>query len=61
MTKMLRRIINKYHLNERIALFSSTDRTDALENTDIVIVSISVGQQTSELVDVHIPLKFGIP
>ena len=49
------------HLNDNITLFSSTDRTDALENADIIIVSISVGQQTSELVDVHIPLKFGIP
>ena len=61
MTKMLRRIIVKYHLEDNIALFASTNRTDALENADIVIVSISVGQQTSELVDVHIPLKFGIP
>lgn len=61
MTKVLRRIIKKYHLDDNLVLHSSTDRTEALENADIVIVSISVGQQISELVDVHIPLKFGIP
>ncbi|MFX1508107.1 MAG: alpha-glucosidase/alpha-galactosidase, partial [Promethearchaeota archaeon] len=61
MTKMLKRIIKKYHLDDKLTLYASTDRTQALENADIVMVSISVGQQTSELVDVHIPLKFGIP
>jgi alpha-galactosidase len=33
----------------------------ALSDADYVLISISVGLQESEWIDIHIPLKFGIP
>lgn len=61
MTQVLRRITKKSKVTNNLKVFSTTQRSQALEHADIVIVSISVGQQRSEWFDIHIPLKFGIP
>ncbi len=44
-----------------IALYYTTDRKKALLDADYVLISISIGIQTAEWFDIHIPLKFGIP
>lgn len=50
-----------YMHNKDIKLHITTDRRKALVDADIVLISISVGLQKSEWLDIHIPLKFGIP
>ncbi|MHA1845858.1 MAG: family 4 glycosyl hydrolase [Promethearchaeota archaeon] len=44
-----------------IKIHSTTERKEALPSADNVIISISVGMQESEWIDIHVPLKFGIP
>ena len=46
---------------KEIMIFSTVDRRKALPAADYVLISISVGIQRSEWIDIHIPLKFGIP
>jgi len=50
-----------YMHNKDIKLHLTTDRRKALVDADIVLISISIGVQKSEWLDIHIPLKFGIP
>jgi len=59
MDEAIRQMI--YMHNMDINLHLTTDRTKALPNADIVLISISIGMQKSEWFDIHIPLKFGIP
>lgn len=61
MARILKRIIRKSRQIDNLKVFSTPNRREALEHADVVIISISVGQQTSEWIDIHIPLKFGIP
>jgi len=44
-----------------ITIHSTVDRRKALPDADYVLISISIGIQKSEWIDIHIPLKFGIP
>ena len=44
-----------------IEVFSTTNRKKALPEADYVLISISVGQQRTEWIDIHVPQKFGIP
>jgi len=60
-TRIFKRISAKAGLDGNLLIHSSTDRNEALEGADTVIISISIGQQASELIDIHIPFKFGIP
>ena len=46
---------------KEILIHSTFDRRIALPSADYVLISISVGIQQSEWIDIHIPLKFGIP
>ncbi|MFX1327017.1 MAG: hypothetical protein ACFE91_02590 [Promethearchaeota archaeon] len=46
---------------KKIAIHSTIDRKKALPSADYVLISISVGIQRSEWMDIHVPLKFGIP
>ncbi len=46
---------------KEVEIHSTVDRRIALPNADYVLISISVGKQQTELIDIHIPLKFGIP
>ncbi|MFX0180298.1 MAG: hypothetical protein ACFE78_08900 [Candidatus Hodarchaeota archaeon] len=50
----------QFHKKE-INIHSTVDRRIALPAADYVLISISVGFQKSEWIDIHIPLKFGIP
>jgi len=62
-TKIFKHMVKKAERKNgiKINVFSTTDRTQALENADVIYKSISVGIQESEFFDIYIPLKFGIP
>jgi alpha-galactosidase len=60
-TRIFKRISTKAGLSQNLHIHSSTDRDEALEGADTVIISISIGKQASEFIDIHIPYKFGIP
>lgn len=57
--KILVNMARKY--SAEIFVESTTDRRKALKNADFVYISISVGAQEAEWIDIHLPLKFGIP
>ncbi|HUY00594.1 MAG TPA: hypothetical protein VMV49_13625 [Candidatus Deferrimicrobium sp.] len=59
MATVIRHLIQVH--NKDITLYSTTDRKTALPDADYILISISVGIQASEWIDIHIPLKFGIP
>jgi len=63
MTKILTHMSKKANKRNGIdfKVFSTTDRTQALENADFVYKSISVGIQEAEWFDNYLPIKFGIP
>ena len=61
MTKFLKRMRKVHKLEDMMKIQMTTDRRKALENADIILNSISIGQQDSDFYDIHIPQKFGIP
>ena len=61
MVEIQKKILDKAKSSDKVQLHYTTISRDALENADVVIVSISIGQQKSEWYDIHLPLKFGIP
>ncbi|MHA1131264.1 MAG: family 4 glycosyl hydrolase [Candidatus Helarchaeota archaeon] len=61
MAKFLLRMRKIHKVEDMMNVQMTTDRRKALENADIVLNSISVGQQASDHFDIHIPQKFGIP
>ena len=61
MYRFLKRMVEKYNLINMFSLYMTTERREALENADVVLLSISIGQQESEWFDIYIPQKFGLP
>jgi alpha-galactosidase len=61
MMKFLLRMRKVHKVTDMMKVQMTTDRRLALENADIVISSISIGQQDSDFYDIFIPQKFGIP
>jgi alpha-galactosidase/6-phospho-beta-glucosidase family protein len=61
MTKLLKRMRDTHKVKDMMNVEMTLDRREALENADLVLSSISVGQQASDHYDIHIPQKFGIP
>jgi len=66
MARILRRMVKKAAIlmkyeESDITVSSSTDRRAVLDNADFVCMSISVGLQAAEWIDIYLPLKCGIP
>nr|MDO8110196.1 hypothetical protein [Candidatus Sigynarchaeota archaeon] len=59
MARILKRMVSKAKVAVKVS--STTDQRTALENADFIYKSISVGMQKSEWIDIHLPMKFGIP
>lgn len=50
-----------YIHSKDVELHLTTDRKKALQDADYVLLSISIGMQAAEWIDIHVPLKFGLP
>jgi len=57
-TAFAKKLISQHNLETRIE--STTDRRDALEGADYVIVSIRVGGLDATRLDIEIPAKYGV-
>ncbi len=63
MTRAFKNMVKKAKRRNQIDIkvFSTSDRTEAMQDADFIYKSISVGIQKSEWFDNYLPLKFGLP